>query len=256
MKTVTVVLSWGLLISMLFGCDTELRAPICAPGEMAFPEGAAGRYQLSVWTSTPEFSGAMVAAKGMFEFEIKEEADGIHVDGFSDHSKASLRSLTTSLAGGGRPSKRGLRTNDDEEPMPAPIIPLAVCKIAGVYYSQGYLDSTGSSSVTRIDLSPTGISSTGLMWNPTELEQHGFTKYFLPNFSEFDANDRDSKWTFDSLAPVRMIVENSGLSPERREELMAIAHPTLYGLVFSRITRSESAVKNRNPVVRLKIGKG
>ena len=221
------------------GCKAALRAPVCTDREMELPEGAEGRYRMSVTTQSVAHSGALVAL-GEIEFVIKAAPDGLEVSVYGENPTAARTAFSSLLAG---------RMRSLQDDTMTPWMQLDVCRIGDTYYQQEFDEETGTYSVSRFDLSPTGITTAGLVWSPEELKAAGYLFHYLPQLEEFS----DGKWTFDAVEPARMIVDNVGLSPERRAKLVELAHTSSIGMVLSRVPEPSSFAKSGRPIATIKL---
>lgn len=212
------------LLLFLTGCQGALRTPLCHPGEFEFPDGVAGRYRFTVPASSVAYGGAWTELQDM-EFTLTE-------------GPGQFELTATKLP---------------QDATPGLALPLAVCKIGNSYYSQSEQED-GTFSIARVDVSPTGITTTSLVFAADELKRAGFKIHFAPKFEDVDGKN---EWHFDGMQSQRLIVDNTGIDDQRREQLVALAHPTVYGFVFSRVDAATEGRKSpQKPVaVRLTLPK-
>lgn len=205
-----------MLATAATACETHLRAPICQSGEMHLPEGTAGHYRITLAQSSAALSGSMTDLEDM-DFLLAETPDGYKV--------SSMKKIPF-LA------KSARKTTSDDNGQAVPFSPvLGVCKIGEVYYSQTANDD-GTFSLSRLDISATGLTTTTIVFDPKLLKDHQFTSYFVPNLSEIAA---DFSWSFDYSEASRLIIDNSNLTEARREELLSLGKATAMGIVLSRV---------------------
>lgn len=234
------ILALAALAFALTGCGTMLRAPICAKGEYELPPGAAGRYRLAMVESSPLYSGSLTGMAEL-QFEIRDddaESFGLIVpQAMTSRLKAFL----------GMRSRRSVANSSDDPLLPTMLV--AVCKIGGIYYTQSE-DGDGTFSVSRFDVSPTGLTTTALRFDPKELTRADIGTFFLP---QLDSVDEKGKWQFDFLERSRLIVDNAGFDETRREKLISLGHPVFTGTVFSRVPTHEA--KSLGKTVRVALPK-
>ena len=91
-----------------------------------------------------------------------------------------------------------------------------------------------------MNLSPHGLSirTARICWSPDSLKSIGVSYFAFPGFNQFAD---DGKMEFDQLSPVTIIAENSNIDEATRLKLLAVARPTFFGTVFSRLP--EKALK-------------
>jgi hypothetical protein len=222
------------------GCATPLRAPLCSEGEFEFPAGAEGRYRMAVPQSSVRWSGAM-AQIDEIEFAIRE--------GVAAYQIETTKGALDAVAKAGS-SRRGPPVTIDE-PAPGPggtqaVLPLAVCRIGDAYYSQTD-EGDGTWTIARFDLSATGITTVGLSFVPEELAAAGFRYALIPRFQDVD---EDGEWSFDMMEPIQLVVDTRDLTAAARERLVALGHPTVMGMVFSRIGEAPSPTRRDEPSSR------
>jgi hypothetical protein len=224
----------ALVASAGAGCGGGFRAPVCPEGTTSLPPGVGGRYRMTSVTQDPRFSGAFTGLTDV-EFEIGETPDAytFHASTGSLRHVLHARSL---LRDAGR---------DGDETMPARI-PLTACEIEGVFYTQGIDDASGAYTLARLDVSPTGITTTDLLFEPAELKDAGFTTIFHPSLDWYDAGDR--KWQFTGSY---MLIDNRDLSAADRVRLVKLAHPTAGGTVFSKVDPEAGRLRRRADDVTL-----
>lgn len=224
-----LVIHFSLIAS---GCETPFRAPLCQEGEFEFPPNAAGRYRLTTMGPSASYSGAFAKIED-FEFEISEHNDHYEL---STYGSIKLPPRIFGLNNTGTAnvlntlsfSNHSIANDNQASDMR---LPLSVCKIGGVYYSQN-LNDNSTYSLSRLDVSPTGITTTSLAWSPDSLKSIGVSYFAFPRFNDFS---QDGKMNFDQPDPVSIIVENSNIDVAARDKLLAVARPTFFGTVFSRI---------------------
>lgn len=230
-----IVIHFSLIAS---GCETPLRAPLCQEGEFEFPPNAAGRYRLTTMRQSPSYSGAFAQFED-FEFEISEQNNHYELATFGPVKLPARifglkNNSTVHVQKALSDSKQSL---DDSSPILDIGLPLSVCKIGGVYYAQN-LNENSTYSISRLDVSPTGMTTTAIGWSPDSLKSIGVSYFAFPGFNQFAD---DGKMEFDQLSPVTIIAENSNIDEATRLKLLAVARPTFFGTVFSRLP--EKALK-------------
>ncbi len=226
--------SAGTVLFCLFfiGCGTQLRAPLCDPNEVSFPAGAEGRYRVTVVGESLRFSGAYADLTEV-EFNVRNEESQIEIE---VHGKGSSpKELRNKLAAaavtrGKRASTARIAEDGVVVDLPFPV---AVCKIGSAYYSQVRAEN-GTYDIARFDLSPTGITTVALSFDPDSLIKHGFNVVYLPQLHAIEMGNN----VYPKPEKVKVVVDNVGLNTERREELISLAKPWPLGVVYSRITPS------------------
>jgi hypothetical protein len=186
-----------MLCLLLGGCQTALRQPLCREGEVDLPPGVEGRYRYTQPTQSTIYSGSSALLQ-TFEFEIQATDDGYVLYA----QKVPMRDMTA-------------------------------CRIGGAYYAQTR-NNDGTFGLARIDLAPSGVTATGLVFDPGTLERNGFGYVFMPAFHDYDPRFSIG-WQSDSGDKTRLIVDNRDLSDARREELVTLAEPSAISLMFSRL---------------------
>jgi len=229
------------------GCNTAIRAPICAPGEMQLPPGSAGTYHMAQEVPSAEFSGTMNQFSDV-EFSIQEQPQTYEF-GFSrlafnkiSRSATLLQRMMGNSVTQGRPQK------GDGGDVGVPVMELTACKIGANYYSQ-QVSNDGTYQLSRLDLSSAGITMAGLVFEVDELRQNGFKVAYVPTFGSWD--NFTNSWQMNDT---RIIVDNAGVTAADRDRLVALSHPTTLGMVFSRVTTSTSMPRPYEVVISVPRG--
>lgn len=237
LKLLTRFLLTLLTASALHGCSTPMRAPICAEGEYEFPPGIEGRYRYSMLGKNTGMSGALSNLED-FEFEILETPDHYMIE-FSSANAVLPHHLFTRSAD---PDKQG--TGEEMH------FTFATCRIGNQYYGQ-FRNEDSTYMISRMDVSPTGLTTSPLAWSAESLKANRFTYYAFPLY---DYINGDGKFSFgNGFVPVQLIIDNSSLTPERREHLISLGHSTVAGYVFSRVQPEEQ--KRKGNVRRFRLNK-
>lgn len=122
-------------------------------------------------------------------------------------------------------------------------------RIGGQYYSQNRSDDS-TYALSRLDVSPTGISTTGLGWKPEALKEIGVGFYAFPKLDSVDQDD--GEFTFDMVSPVQLIVENQALDDETRARLLTASRASGFSTLFTRIGDKRAKSQRPKKVLRLK----
>jgi len=225
-------------LALLCGCGAALRAPLCQQGEFELPAGAQGRYRISMPQTDARYNN-VVAGTEESEFEVVEQSDSYILS----TTRAGGRSLRRVLARGGRSLvPTPLTTIGAGGPPPRTFMPLAVCHIGQSFYSQN-VNEDGTYALSRFDLSPTGITLTALSFDPVELAKAGFGFVVAPPFPTVDDQHQ---WRFEGTSS-RLIIDDRDVDATARERLLQLAHPTMMGIVFSRVDVSAARHERRSP---------
>ena len=203
----------GLLL-LSAACQTSIRQPMCSQGELAFPPGAEGTYRYTIMTQSAAHANS-ISTVDSTEFIIRDVGNTYELE----VDKTGATALTKLV--------KKVRADGDG----LPFMMLETCRIGDAYYVQT-MDDAGSYNLQRFDLSPTAITLTSLAWRPEDLQEHGFSYVYLPMFENVDHR---GLWHFQMPESTKVIVDNSDLTVQRREELVGIAQPTAIGIVMTRI---------------------
>jgi hypothetical protein len=204
---------WMALAVALCACGTELRSPVCEPGVIDLPTGAAGRYRYVIPQASPRYSGAM-ASLATTDVAIEPRGDrvAIIVDGAETLAKSVGRA-------------HALAEDDtawltDE---------MAICAIDGVHYAQTS-NSDGTYLLSRLDVLEKGLSFTGLAFDPDQIhaDPHRFGWYAKPTL------EKSETITWNFYEPT-IIVDNRGVTGDRLRELLSLAKPTGVALMLTRV---------------------
>lgn len=199
--------------------NTNFRYRLCESGETELPKEIIGRYQMTIFSQNPIYSGTWTKLKKT-EIEI-HESDLSYTLGVSSQESVpqQWKNRLASIRYGLETQQVGMWNSGNN----SRDHPLNACRIGKKYYVQGQ-QPNGTYNLTLLEVTSSGFSLQALGFEPDELIRHGFNLFYLP---QFDDDNKPKETT--------ILVDNINLNYERRQELMSISHPAPYGQIYNRI---------------------
>ncbi|MGE0634165.1 MAG: hypothetical protein AB7O96_17250, partial [Pseudobdellovibrionaceae bacterium] len=163
---------------LLSGCQGEFRNPICSFEEFQIPQQMIGTFRISQSSPNPALSG-------VFTFE----------DNFIQISENAVAI----------PEAQWIKLNkkSGKNPVIAPTMAFAVCKIGDFYYSQK-ATYNGTYMMSRVDFSDTGFTLSDVYFDPEKMRGAGIALNVTP-----EVENRGSQWASDTMgSQVSFVINN------------------------------------------------